>query len=199
MANLAFTGVTESSFYVYVDNLQVGYVGGRNCSWFVGPTWMGTTTIPDGASSGGGISATGLAKNTTYAIVCNITNNSGEPLTTLTGSVTTLGPSRPANFYWNAAELNALNYQGYTTSLTYLRWNAFVSAVEGFRQYKGLPSVPASAYMSSSDRMMTASRFNTVRLMIGSMASTGLVDVYPGDIVYGHYFIMLQNSLNSIA
>lgn len=108
--------------------------------------------------------------------------------------------SRPNDWTWTQTELNSFNrvVGYYVSDLTYLRWNAFVDRVNDFRVYKGLSTVNSAAYMTTYDKQLTATRFNLVRLAIGSMYSTGITDRVAGDPVYGSYFITLRDSLNSI-
>ncbi len=156
-------------------------------------------TIYNYASSGGYITFTPLSPNTYYSLSVNIYSDSnGDILASLSSGATTSASSRPSNWSWTTAELNAFNNHGNVTTLTYLRWNAFCACVDDFRSYKGLPALSSSAYMTSSDKTLTASRFNAVRLAIDSMSSTGITNRATGDIVYGSYFLTLSSSLNSI-
>ncbi len=117
-------------------------------------------------------------------------------------------PIRPDNWYWNTSELNAFNGNGEITEISYIRWNLFIDRVNEFRDYKGYSWIPSTVFvpgvgtintkMSSSDRKLYAERFNAVREAIGNLYSTGITDKSRGDKVYGHYFITLQDSLNSI-
>lgn len=50
--------------------------------------------------------------------------------------------------------------------------------------------------MSSSDKTLTAKRFNSLRYNIGVHQSTGINEVKTGDKVYGSYFITMMNVLN---
>lgn len=54
----------------------------------------------------------------------------------------------------------------------------------------------SSTRMSSSDKALTARRFNSLRYNIGSYYPTGINEVSRGDTVYGWYFITITNSLN---
>jgi hypothetical protein len=45
--------------------------------------------------------------------------------------------------------------------------------------------------------ILTATRFNSLRLNIGSRVSTGITERVSGDIVYGDYFNILANCINS--
>lgn len=56
-----------------------------------------------------------------------------------------------------------------------------------------------STKMTSSDKVMTAKRFNALRYNIGSRGSapsTGIADKSTGETVYGEYFIILADCIN---
>ena len=109
---------------------------------------------------------------------------------------------------WTLNELKAFEKNGtlserVITNLTWERWNDFVDSVEGtvnwFNSVKGttVPSV-LSAKLSSANKTLTATKFNTVRFSIGSMNATGITDRYANDPVLGSYFITLANKLNEV-
>lgn len=119
----------------------------------------------------------------------------------------TTSKSRPTNWSWNTAERNAFNNHGAVTTLTWDRWNSFVDKIVEFRNYKGLTeyvTVGGTSYhitnakVSSSDKTLTALKFNIARTAIGNMNSTGITDRVKGDIVYGSYFITLEDKLKGI-
>lgn len=110
----------------------------------------------------------------------------------------------------------AITTKGYITSFSYLVWNDFVDKVQEFLEYDGIANstIGSSKYgysssttytnllknakMTSSDKEMTAKRFNIVRYCIGSMNSTGLSDMSVNDKIYGSYFTTLATKLNAI-
>lgn len=114
---------------------------------------------------------------------------------------------RPIDWSWTTAERNAFNNHGAVTTLTWDRWNSFVDKIVEFRNYKGLTeyvTVGGTSYhitnakVSSSNKTLTALKFNIARTAIGNMNSTGITDRVPGDIVYGSYFITLEDKLKGI-
>jgi hypothetical protein len=111
---------------------------------------------------------------------------------------TQASPLRPSNFYWTTAELNAFNNHGSLTTLTYSRWNAFLDRITEFEVYKYGSAQTFFNKMTSSDKTLTAARFNQARFAIGSMYPTGITNKSSGDPVLGSYFITMANSLNSI-
>lgn len=111
---------------------------------------------------------------------------------------------KPPAWKWNETERNAFNKVSgyYVTDLTWTRWNEFVEHVKKVvTWYYGSSSSKPSltgASMTSTDRVLTAYRFNKVRFAIGSMNATGISEVYPGWTVYGDYFITLEDRVNNI-
>lgn len=114
---------------------------------------------------------------------------------------------RPQNWEWTSTELNAFNNKGAVSTLIYTRWNNFIDKIIEFRNYKGLSTnviVNGTSYsismakMTANDKVLTALRFNIARQAIGEMYATGISTKYPGDPVYGWYFITMANSLNNV-
>ena len=103
------------------------------------------------------------------------------------------------------AAYNAVNGKGLVTDFNYLVWNDLVDKIyeaasfvgDGWDTQSNAFTTYASTKMSTSDKVLTAKRFNAVRWNIGLHYSTGLKDVYPGDTVYGSYFITLADCLNA--
>lgn len=110
-----------------------------------------------------------------------------------------------ANFNWTTSERNAFNNQGLTTAITYERWNAFVDRIYDassndwrVSSSDGATLSYSNTRMNSSDKLLTADRFNSARYNIGSRIPTGINRVYKDDIVYGSYFITLETKLNQL-
>lgn len=97
---------------------------------------------------------------------------------------------------------NAITNKGTTDGFSYLVWNDMVDKV-----YEILDAIGGSwnskyasysaTKMSSTDKSLTAKRFNSLRYNIGLHYSTEIDEVYRGDTVYGRYFTMLSNCINS--
>lgn len=102
------------------------------------------------------------------------------------------------------AAYSAVTGHGSTTDFSYRVWNDLVNKVnEAAVAAGGSWSVPGSKYlsleetlMSANDKVLTAKRFNSLKVNIGSHVSTGIQDVSPGDTVLGSYFITLADKLN---
>lgn len=55
----------------------------------------------------------------------------------------------------------------------------------------------ANTKMSSSDKVLTAKKFNSLRYNIGSHKATGITDKSKDEYVYGEYFTILTDKLNA--
>ena len=103
------------------------------------------------------------------------------------------------------AAYTAITNRGATTAFSYLVWNDLVDKVlealsaEGdswnTNSSKYLSS--SSTKMSSSDKTLTAARFNALRWNIGRHYSTDITDRSKGQQVLGSYFTTLTDALNS--
>ncbi len=122
-------------------------------------------------------------------------------------SFTTKGDPRPTNWEWNTIERNAFNNKGAVTDVKWYRWNSFIDKIIEFRNYKGKPTyvtVNGTSYyitnakVSSSNRILTALKFNIANQAITEMNSTSLNMRSPGDEVYGLMFLIFENKLNGI-
>lgn len=84
---------------------------------------------------------------------------------------------------------------------SYLVWNDLVDKVfEAWEADDGSWNSKYLSYnatrMTSSDRTLTAARFNSLRYNIGVNVSTDIDEVAKGDTVYGWYFERMTNCLN---
>lgn len=143
---------------------------------------------------------TGLSPNTQYLIEIKC-SASGYLDSDWSGWLATT--SAIANFNWTTSERNAFNNKGLTTAITYERWNAFIDRIYDassndwrISSSDGAILSYSNTRMTSSDKVLTADRFNSVRYNIGSRIPTGISRVYKGDTVYGSYFITLETKLN---
>lgn len=99
------------------------------------------------------------------------------------------------------AAYTALTNNGSTSDFSYLVWNDMCSKVIGIENAAGLTwSTKYASYadtkMSSSDKVLTATRFNSLRYNIGRSYSTGINEVASGDTVYAWYFTTLARCMN---
>lgn len=99
------------------------------------------------------------------------------------------------------AAYTALTNNGSTSDFSYLMWNDMCSKVIEIENAAGLTwSTKYASYadtkMSSSDKVLTATRFNSLRYNIGRSYSTGINEVASGDTVYAWYFTTLARCMN---
>ena len=99
------------------------------------------------------------------------------------------------------AAYTALTNNGSTSDFSYLVWNDMCSKVIEIENAAGLTwSTKYASYadtkMSSSDQVLTATRFNSLRYNIGRSYSTGINEVASGDTVYAWYFTTLARCMN---
>jgi len=99
------------------------------------------------------------------------------------------------------AAYTALTNNGSTSDFSYLVWNDMCSKVIEIENAAGLTwSTKYASYadtkMSSSDKVLTATRFNSLRYNIGRSYSTGINEVASGDTVYARYFTTLARCMN---
>lgn len=95
----------------------------------------------------------------------------------------------------------AITDGGSTSNFNYLVWNDLVNKVMDAKDVAGYSwntkyLTLGDTLMSSSDKTMTAARFNSVRYNIGIHQSTGLDEVASGDPCKGAYFSVLTTALN---
>lgn len=99
------------------------------------------------------------------------------------------------------AAYTALTNNGSTSDFSYLVWNDMCSKVIEIENAAGLTwSTKYASYadtkMSSSDKVLTATRFNSLRYNIGRSYSTDINEVASGDTVYAWYFTTLARCMN---
>lgn len=95
----------------------------------------------------------------------------------------------------------AIMKKGLTSKFSHRVWNDMVNKVKAVLDRIGNPwnatyATHADTLMSDSDTVLTATRFNSLRHVIGIYYSTGISEVAKGDPVLGSYFIILAKSLN---
>lgn len=99
---------------------------------------------------------------------------------------------------------NAITKKMETTEFSYKVWNDLCAKTREVRSARGSSSWRSdflsysNTLMSSSDKVLTAEHFNSLRINIGSMQDVSSIP-YPvrkGEEVYGSYFLTLANALN---
>lgn len=95
----------------------------------------------------------------------------------------------------------AITNQGLTSNFSYKVWNDLVDKVYEVLDASGdswntTYASYSATRMSSSDKILTAIRFNSLRIQIGSHVSTGITEKSAGEQVLGSYFTTLTDCLN---
>lgn len=111
------------------------------------------------------------------------------------------GSNGSASASQTQAAYSAITNMGKLSDFSYLVWNDMVDKVMEILDAAGeswntLRASYTSTRMSSSDKILTATRFNSLRYNIGLHYSTGITDFSKGDIIYGQYFVTLANCIN---
>ncbi len=111
------------------------------------------------------------------------------------------GSSGNATASQTRAAYNAVTGKGKTSNFAYEVWNDMVNKVHEILSAKGLSwdnefTSFSGAKMSSSNKVLTAAKFNSLRYNIGLHYSTGISTVSKGDTVYGWYFTTLTDCMN---
>lgn len=96
----------------------------------------------------------------------------------------------------------AVTSGGYLSDFSYLVWNDLCDKVNATAIAAGDAWIVnwgslSATKMSSSNKNMTAVRFNALKNNIGARESTGIQDVVAGQTIYGSYFTTLTTKLNA--
>lgn len=176
-----------------------------------------TTSLADGVSSGGQVTFTGLEPDTDYGVYCAVYHGSTF-LKSWQGYVSTDKENSGggggaitsvAAWAWNISNgsaskeqtikaYNATSVKGAVSDFSHLVWNDMVDKCKEIldainSSWDSRYSSYTNTKMTSSDKVLTASRFNSLRYNIGSHYSTGINEVAKGDIVYGDKVRSLGN------
>lgn len=213
MAYIGVISSTTSSVKVRIYGLDTAYASAdRVCTWYLEGTRKGTSTLGAKISSGGDYTFTKLDPGTSYDISVSITAPGWTITVEIDGTIETEGVSVEP-WSWNASNgnasasqtrsaYNAVQNEGALSNFSYLVWNDMVDKVKEIQSAKGVSwrenyASYSSTRMSSSDKALTARRFNSLRFNIGYYYSTGIEEVSKGDTVYGWYFTTLADCINS--
>ena len=207
------TTSTSTSITARLYGLDTSYArDDRVCTWYLDGVKRGTSKLGASISSGGTYNFTNLKPSTTYEIHVEITAEGWSSVVELDTEASTTAPEVDA-WSWSdsngsasasqtSSAYNAIRNKGKLSNFSYLVWNDMVDKVKEVQEAKGVEwKTKYASYnatkMSSSDKRLTAIRFNSLRYNIGFYYSTGISDVYKGDTVYGSYFITLANCINN--
>lgn len=142
----------------------------------------------------------------TYYVWLNL-YNSGSYIGSKVVSIT-LSLTKPSAWSWTTAESTAFANKGAVSTLTSIRWNAFIAqintAISYYNSaYSGSLTLIADSYKMGDDKILYASAFNIVYARLDALcAKAGVTgsgvssDVLSGGIIYGSYFTSLSAALN---
>lgn len=156
----------------------------------------GGTIINNGASRT--YVFTGLEPNTQYFIEIKVGGSGYRDSNWVYSYASTV-----ALWAWTDTEREAFNNHGLVTTINYLRWNEFVDRVYSLSGNSWLTSSVEGATLSysatkmtSTDKTLTALRFNSLRYNINAHATGGVNIVHTNDEVFGSYFITMEQQVN---
>lgn len=211
MAYISVVSKTDTTLTVQMSGLDTSYEkNDRTVTWSINGTTKATVSIGAKVSSGGRYTFTGLKANTTYAIGGYVVWDSGSYNFSTSGTT-----DKPSISLWSWSKSNgsataaqtqtaysAVTGKGRLDNFSYLVWNDMVDKVLEVLNAKGgsWSSAFASAAatkMTSTDKLVTAVRFNSLRYNIDLHSSTGIGSVSKGDMIYGSYFPTLTDHINS--
>ena len=185
----------------YVD-VEVTSVGGFSHFSFSVTNVNGTVIDSSAYSMSTTRTLSGLSPNTKYYISCSWSTS-----TTGMGFYNSKDfTTKEAVAKWNwsnvsngTAAYNAVTGNGKITNFKYTVWNALVDKINEAAEnnWDSTYATYSATKMSSSDKTLTATRFNSARHNIGLRVSTGISEVEAGDTVYGWYFTTLADCLNA--
>lgn len=208
-ASFSITGVSSSGVTIYVT-LGSGYTQFRI---FVRLASDSSSSVYDQTvtkSSSFSYTISGLDASNNYAInVCSISSAQSEwaDAQTFTTSASIsqwswTSSNGSASSAQTVAMYNAINGTRQLDGLSYLVWNDLCDKVNDAAVASGDAWIItwgtlSSTKMSSSNKSLTAQRFNALKNNIGARQSTGISDVSSGDPIYWEYFTTLTEKLNS--
>lgn len=211
-AEIVTTDVTRTSITVYLDMPCTYPDNDRTLRWYLDGSLKYTKYPGSYATESSSVTFSGLSQGTTYTIRARITNTSGLLDKEYEIDVTTDKPS-VSQWSWSSSNGNAtsaqtrsaktaIDNQGRLSNFSYLVWNDLVNKVNealtaGGSSWSNQYADISSTRMSSNNKLLTATRFNSLRFNIGRKQSTGISDVSKGDVVYGWYFTRLTDRLNT--
>lgn len=220
-ATYSVSSVGTASFVVNVSNVSAGASYWRYFRVFVKDP-DGTLVVDEGYQHHAidfDYTVSGLSPNTTYTIsVVAAADTAGTNADYLSGpSLVKTNMSAWSWTYSNGsataaqtkAAYAAVTENGALSDFSYKVWNDLCDKVKECIDRAGsswwtvmgpdgaeTPGYSATR-MTSSDKELTADRFNAIRGNIGGRVSTGIDPVYPGDEVNGWYFETITDCLNT--
>ncbi len=219
MAYVAEMGVSDSVITVRVRDLQETYnLGERTIYWYIDGEYDDYMPLDNLVAYSDSYDFTGLDPDTSYSIYALITYQNGDgswgTATLDTVDISTNSPPVPIIDKWDWHSSNgdasssvtdrayeAVVGNGSTTDFSYKVWNDMVDKISEVIDAAGENWVNTfetknNTKMSSSDKTLTATRYNSLRYNVGRNFSTGISEVQTGDPVLGTHFTDLMDAVN---
>lgn len=202
-----YTGnIGTNSVTVYVEDLAYG----QSIRVLIRPYNDSSTTVvnQDYSASGSSFSKTykNLSPNTRYAINVRVDGSwlDADEFTTDKPAISKWSWSSSngtASAAQTKAAYDALINKGPLSDFSYRVWNDMCGKVIEIENALGQTwstkyAQYADTKMTTSDKRLTATRFNSLRHNIGRSYSTGINEVASGDTVYAWYFTTLARCMN---
>ena len=202
-----YTGnIGTNSVTVYVEDLAAG----QSIRVLIRPYNDSSTTVvnQDYSVSGSSFSKTykNLSPNTRYAINVRVDGSwlDADEFTTDKPAISKWSWSSSngtASAAQTKAAYDALINRGPLSDFSYRVWNDMCGKVIEIENALGQTwstkyAQYADTKMTTSDKSLTAKRFNSLRYNIGRSYSTGINEVASGDTVYAWYFTTLARCMN---
>lgn len=225
-ARIALNDRTTSRIEVYITDLDSNYTkNDRTVAWYIDGELDGYDSLDGGIESSEVWKFRGLNSGTEYTIEAIIFNESQSIYVELSRDISTKeeavepepDPEEPEpeepdepkeetidNWYWGTSITSGT----LLSSISYTKWNSLIAKIEELlntghygswltKSSEGAVLSASQSRVSSSDKKLTADRFNSVRYNIGSHRGTGVGKVSQGDIVYASYFKGLETGINN--
>lgn len=207
---ITFAKSGSATFYTTGSTDTYGYLS-------TSTTWDSSSRAPNSYLKNDDDSGTDNNFSITYNVTAGTTYYAYVRLysATTSGSTTfcVTPPSGISKWNWNgsngsatatstSAAYNSLHTGGNVADFSYVVWNDMCDKVQEilnyigttWSTYYGLTLVQTK--MSSSDKTLTAARFNSLRYNVGSRYTTNIQEVKKGDTVYASYFTTLATKIN---
>lgn len=213
-AYVRVTGTTQTTISVILSGMDTSYSGNtRTIEWYINDNYKYGTTLPNRASEGGAYTFTGLRPGYQYHIEA-VVDASGwaEPSTFSVWEYTDEEVISVDPWDWSSSNgsasasqtqraYDALFDHGNVSDFSYLVWNDLCDKVMEVLDAIGDSwdssyASFSSTKMTSSNKTLTARRFNSLKTNIDNYENVAIDTVYTGDTVYGWYFTTTVNALN---
>lgn len=214
MAAIKESSITSSTISVYISGLDTSYSkDDRQIAWYIDGTLSGSDTLKSGVSKSSVWTFKGLKSNRTYTIKATIFNPTWSVNTTLEkdfdteseGGAETPPEDLIEGWSWSVTIKSGTK----VSAVPYTDWNSLIDKIDELLDTgnygswlkdstEGAVLSKSASKMKSSDKVLTADRFNSVRYNIGARRGTGIkVVVSPGDTVYADYLNKLETAINN--